>query len=206
MATTLAQLRSKVKLRHARSGSSTDVPDEILDLQINYSLRELYNTVGDNAYFLRKTGTINISGPDTATTLPVNMRRLYRLELESEDAGHDIDWTLLRYDTDGALIIRTAVQGSNITAHYLDTPIELVDPADVMALPDEYAELAVVGACKRLAEPVANIRYTQSLTSDFDRLWTLFKRDCLRHEGQRHEGLRSSFFRGHPSLTYPEQE
>ena len=199
MATSLSTLRSKVRLRYARSRSSNDIRDSLLDVYINYALREVYNTVGDNAWFLRKTGLITVNGPRTVTELPPNMKRLYRLEFESQSPGRDVDWTLVRYGDDNALVILTRCSGQ-VTAHFLDIPIDLVIETDEMALPDEHVELPVVLACKRIAESVGNVAFTQSLTADLAPLWKAMKRDCLRYDGQRHEGLRSPYYIGHPSF------
>jgi hypothetical protein len=199
MAVTLAQLRSKVRLRYARSRSSNDIRDSLLDVYINYSLREVYNTVGDNAWFLRKTGLITVNGPRTATELPPNMKRLYRLEVESQAPGYDISWTLLRYGDDNALVILAMFTGE-VTAHFLDIPVDLVIDTDEMTLPDEHIELAVVLACKRMAESVGNVAFTRSLTADLPALWKAMKRDCLRYGNQRHEGMRSTYYTAHSSL------
>jgi hypothetical protein len=201
MATTLAQLKQKVRLRYARSGSATDPGDSLLLVYINYALRHIYNKVGDTAWFLRKTGEFAVNGKRQETLMPANVRRLYRLELESLSPGRDIDWRLLRYDADRALVIETACPGT-FTGHFLDIPVDLVLDADVMALPDEHVELAVMLACRRIAISVGNIAFSQSLLADLPRLWKNLKRDMGRYAGQRHEGMRSSYYQDHPSLPW----
>jgi hypothetical protein len=198
MATTLAQLRSKVRLRYARSSSSGDVATDTLDIAINYSLRQVYNTLGDNAWFLRKVGSFSVVGPQVANTMPPNVRRIYRVEVLSSP-GFDIPWTLIRYDNDLNMVVKFQTSG-DVQIHYLDIPIDLVDVADVMALPDEHVELVVVLASQRLFEGVANIAMTASFTADLAQLWKSIKRECLANEGQRHEGMRSIVYRGHPSF------
>ena len=200
MATTLAQLRSKSRARYSRSANSSEPRTALLDVYINYSLREIYNEIGDNAWFLRTTGTFTLNGPDAFTTMPPNVRRIYRIEDENLRPGRDIDFNLHRYEDDGSLTVTNEFPGT-FTVHYLDIPLDLVGDADTMLLPDEHSELVVVGTCRRIAESVGNVAFVQSLMADYARLWKNLKRECLAHEGQRHEGLRSPYFQGTPGLS-----
>ncbi len=194
MALTLAQIRAKVKSRYERSGVANDARNSVIDGFINDSLREIFNTIGDNAYFLRKTVAVTLSGYPSTTTMPAAVKRLYRLETSSAP-GQPIHWTFVKHDTDGYLVILTHYSG-DVTAHYLTIPDDLSADGDTTLLPTEHGELCVVLACKRLAESVGNEVLTGLLMSDIEVLLRALKRDCLRYGGMRHESLQTIWNRG----------
>ena len=190
MALTLATIRTRVKARYERNTSSNDVRASLLDAFINDALREIYNTLGDNAYFLRKTQSVTVSQYPAVTTMPSNVKRLYRLEDEGVAPGYPIDWTFVRHDSSGNMVIVTRCSGT-FTAHYLEYPVDLVADGDTAAVPTEHGELVVVLACRRLAESVGNFQLAQLLAAEMEGLVRSLKRDCLRFGGQRHEALQS---------------
>lgn len=184
----------------------SDVPTAVVNNAVNDALREAYNTVGDEAYFLRRTMTVTLSEPPLATELPVAIRRLARLE-RIQFPGMDIPWSLVSTSTTGQLSI-VAQEGGNFTAHYLDYPSELVTDDDVSPLPPQHAELVVVMACRRLAQSVGNASVAAILEREVAVLSKVFRRDCQRYNGQRHEALhtyasRSTWAAGPPTEWNP---
>lgn len=204
MALTLSTIRSRVKARYERSTSSGDVRNSLLDAFINDALREIYNTLGDNAYFLRKTQSVTVSQYPAVTTMPAGVKRLYRLEDEGVAPGYPIPWNFVRHDSSGNMVIVTRVSGT-FTAHYLEYPADLALDADTCAVPTEHGELVVVLTCKRLAEAVGNFQLAQLLSNEMEGLVRSIKRDCLRYSGQRHEPLQSIWNTAIPGPWAPGQ-
>lgn len=194
MALTLAQIRTKVKSRYERSGSANDARNSVIDGFINDSLREIFNTLGDNAYFLRKTVSVTLTGYPSTTTMPAAVKRLYRLE-RADQPGQPIPWTFASHDSSGYVVIVTGYSGA-VTAHYLDVPADLAADGDTTLLPAEHGELCVVLTCKRMAESVGNANLTAILLGDIDVLLRALKRDCLRYGGMRHESLQTIWNQG----------
>ncbi len=154
---------------------------------INDALREAYNLAGDMAFFLRRTMDVAIAYPPETTTLSVAVRRLYKLERITLP-GQFIDWTLIQHSSTGQMVI-SAAEGGTFRAHYIDYPEDLLTDDDEAEIPWQHAELVVVAACRRLAESVGNPVVAQSLAREYAVLSKVFKRDCLRYDGQRHEPL-----------------
>ena len=184
---TLVTIRNKVKRRYERNDVSNDVSNARIDDFINDSLREIYNTLGDNAWFLRVMESVTVNQAPTVTTLPAASRRLYRLE-DPAYPGDAIPWTMMGYDSDNNLQI-LARYGGTLTAHYRIIPPEMTDDSDVAYLPDEHVEVAVMLACKRLAESVGNASMSSYYLGESSMLLRELKRDCLRYERQRMESL-----------------
>lgn len=184
---TLSSLRSKVRRRYERNTVTNDAQSSMVDVFINDSLREIYNTLGDNAWFLRLIETITVNQSPTETTLPEHMRRLYRLE-RAECPGQQVAWSMVGYTSQGKLKIR-ATQSGTMSAHYRWTPKELTADSDVALVPGEHVELVVMLACKRLAESTGNQTLSAYYVGESASLWRSLKRDALRHDRQRHEQL-----------------
>lgn len=165
----------------------SDVPTAFVNDIINDALREVYNLAGDAAFFLRRTMDVTVAYPPETTTLSPVIRRLYKLERLTLP-GQFVDWTLIQHDSIGQMVI-SAAEGGTFRAHYIDFPADLVTDDDRAMVPWQHAELVVVAACRRLAESVGNVVVSQSLAREYAVLSKVFKRDCLRYDGQRHEPL-----------------
>lgn len=184
---TLATLRRAVRLRFERNDASNDAPDDRIDGFINDSLRDIYNTLGDQAYFLRVVESVAVNYPPTTTTLSPLGRRLLRLE-DPACPGYPIAWKFLAHDASGRLKI-LASRGGTLDAHYRIVPKDLSTDQDTTIIPPEHIELVVLLACQRLATSTGNMTLSGLLAQESAKAWSNLKRDCLRMERQRQEPL-----------------
>lgn len=165
----------------------SEVSETLLTRLINESLREIFNLLGDNAYFLRKTQTLTVAAYPSTTTLPVEMSRLYKLE-PSYRPGSAVDWRLIRKDPTGGTIIQADIAGTYV-AHYLEIPADLSASTDTTALPPEHLEVLIVSVCRRLAQQVGNAALIQTYQAEESRLLGVLRRDCQKFDGMRHDAL-----------------
>lgn len=188
----LSDLRTRTKVRYERNGASNDARNSTVDMFVNDAIREIINTVGDNAYFLRKTTTVVALQYPNVTTLTSSIKRLYRLEDETNAPGQPIPWSFIRHTDLGEMVIVVQCAGTFL-AHYLMIAPGLVNDSDPTLIPDEHAELILAMACKRLADAVGNASMSAIMERDAMFLMKAFKRDCLRYSGQRHEALQTNW-------------
>lgn len=185
---TLSFLRDRVKKRYERSGISNQTAlNTRIDEFINDSIREIYNHIGDNAWFLRRVESITANVNPTVTLLPSHMRRLYRLECPS-NPGLRVTWSMLSYTSEGKLQALINYPGA-LNAHYRVIPKDLDTDEDVALLPYEHIELVVVLTCKRLAESAGNATLSTYYVGESQMLWRALKKDCAFYDRQRQESL-----------------
>ena len=189
---TLLQLRTRVKQRYERSGSSNDASTALLDMFVNDALREANNLVGDDAYYLRSSEVMTIAAFPATNTMPEYVRRIYRIEDEVFAPGTPIGWDFVRHEGDGRAII-VVQRGGSFTVQYLRRQIALVNDGDDSPVPDEHIEAIVAMACRRLAHAIGNDTFARVMDGDAESLIRTFKRDCLKYGGMRHETLRSKW-------------
>lgn len=188
MALTLLQLRTRVKERYERNGSSNDASTALLNMFVNDALREAINTVGDDAWFMRQSATVTFLQYPALNTLPPDVRRVYRIEDETNAPGTPIAWDFIKHSTEGYVVIVTQRAG-DFTMQYLARQVGLVGDSDTTPFPDEHAELIVAMACKRLADAVGNASLSGSMAGEVATLLRIFKRDCLKYGGMRHGSM-----------------
>lgn len=189
---TLASLRTKVRRRYERSDvGNSDNPTQI-DQFINDSIRELYHLVGDDkAWFLRRVEQVDVSGglyPNTIA-LPRQVKRLLRIEPVSRP-GMQLTWKGLAHTDEGRTQItlhETCTGPFNL--HFIALTKDLVIDTDVALVPDEYTELVVVLACKRLTENAGNSTMAQYYMAEAARLTQQVKRSCALHDRMRQPQL-----------------
>lgn len=186
----LATLRSRVKRRWERSASSNAASTAMLDQCINDALREVYTTLGDNAWFLRRQETMTLTGSYPSTlTLKRPVLRLLKIE-DSASPGRRIVWHGLSYTDNGRvrLTLHTVPSGQCVV-HYMTMPGELVSEEDRMLVPSQHAELVVMLACKRLAEAAGSQSVASYYVGETAMLWKVLKRDAQRFDRFRQESL-----------------
>lgn len=162
--------------------------DELLIGLTNDAIREATNAASDNAWFVRRTVSLTLNSPPATTTMPAEVKRLYRLEREA-CPGDYIDWTLVRRDDTGALVILPTC-GDSVIAHYHAIEDELVDLLDETSFPWQHEELIVAMVLVRLAETQGNDQLLQLLIERKERLLRVFKRDCLYYERMRKDPIK----------------
>ena len=165
----------------------SDISDSMLLAFVNDAVREIYNSLGTNAYFLRKTESVNVAEAPDVTTLPSYMARLHKLEVPHRP-GAAMQWKMIRKAADGSLTI-TADRAGPYIAHYLELQPELTALTDPIALPAEHIEVLVVGVCKRIAASVGNAPLLATYAAEYDRLLRICRRDCQKYDGMRHDAL-----------------
>lgn len=179
---TLQTLRSRVKRRYERNTSGNAATAAQINGFINDSLREFYNTVGDNPWFLRRKETISsIARYPSTTTLPRTIRRIVRVE-DSAYPGRMIPYQCMGFTDSGRieLSLHTASTGQVVVWHLI-VPRELDGDGDRCLVPMDYVELIVVLACKRLSEAAGNVNMAAYYDAEAVRLWKYVKRNVLAH-------------------------
>lgn len=187
---TLQTIRTAVVQRYERTGASADARTVLLNQFINDSLREVYNTLGDNAPFLRRTATLTASDTfPSALTLPYPIKRLLRIE-NSLWPGRQVDWKGLSLTEGGRVqIVLHDYSGGPFIAHFIAIPKDLVKDDDVTLVPQDYVELVVMLTCKRLAESVGNSTIAVYYAAESDRLWRYVKKDAYRYGNMAQESM-----------------
>lgn len=179
---TLGNLRSRVKRRYERNTSGNAATADQINVFINDSLREFYNTIGDNPWFLRRKETITVSATyPTTTTLPRTIRRIVRVE-DAAYPGRMIPYQCMGFTDSGR--IEMSLHGaptSQVTVWHLIVPRELVSDGDRCMVPLDYVELVVILTCKRLAEAAGNVNLASYYDAELVRLWKYVKRNVLAH-------------------------
>jgi hypothetical protein len=185
---TLAQIRQRAFIRAERNDVGNGATSAQVDQFINDSLREFYNTIGENAYFSRLIKDITVNVHPTTTTLPRPIHRLLRLE--DTTSGADLRWKLIGYDEEGKQIIRVHdVPSGTVRAHYMTTWNDLEKDDDRLPVPNEYSELIVLLTVKRMTESFGNAVMMKYFASEVERLYKTTKRDILRADRGRHGAL-----------------
>lgn len=185
---TLATLRTKVRRRYERTASGNDASTGQMDQFINDAISELCLTLGDDkAWFMRRIEQVDISAgifPNTIN-LPRTVKRLLRIEVAA-CPGQPLTWKGIGYTDEGRLqvTLHSVVTGP-FNVHFIALQRPLVVDTDVAIVPDEYVELVVVLACKRLTECAGNAAMLQYYAAESQRLWREVKRSCQLHDRQR---------------------
>lgn len=182
---TLATLRTRVRRRYERTATGNDGTAAQIDMFLNDSIRELYNTLGDEkAWFLRRIEEVDIEGgtyPNTIT-LPRTVKRLLRIETGTRP-GYALAWKGIGYTDEGRtqIALHNAVSGPYLL-HFVTLTKDLLADTDVAIVPEEYVELVVVLTCKRLVECAGNQAMAIYYAAEAERLWRVVKRSCQLHD------------------------
>lgn len=186
----LSSVRTAVRRRYERNGSGNDSTDTNVDQAIIDALREIYNTMGTNAWFLRRVEqlTIDTAYPGTMT-LPYPVRQLLRIE-NVNYPGRPVEHKGISYTDQGRIQITLHdYTGGPYICHFMTTPTIPVKDSDRLIYPSHHGELLVVLSCKRLAESAGNISVATYFASESARLWQILKREALRMDRFRNESL-----------------
>lgn len=186
----LSSLRTAVRRRYERNGSGNDDSNTQIDQFVNDSLREIYNTMGTNAWFLRRVEqlTMETAYPGTLT-LPYPVRQLLRIE-NVNYPGRPVEHKGISYTDSGRIQITLHdYTGGPYYVHFMTMPQDLVNDADRALIPPHHVELVVMLACKRLAEAAGNISVATYFASESARLWSILKKEALRMDRFRNESM-----------------
>jgi len=169
---TLSQLRTEVKRRYERNAVDNDATDERINQAINDSLREVFNTLGDSAWFLRRTETFNITSDyQTPFTLPRQVNRIIALETPI-NYGRTVEFEHMGYTDEGRVQIRLLSDpGGSFQCHFVTIPGDLTDDNELAQIPHEYTELVVVLAALRLAQTGGHQDQVAVMSGELQRLW-----------------------------------
>lgn len=187
---TLSTVRTGVRRRYERNGSGNDSTDTQVDQAITDALREIYNTMGTNAWFLRRVEPLTSSQVYPGTfTLNQPVRQLLRIE-NSNYPGRPVEWKGISYTSEGKIQVTLHdYTGGPYICHFMTTPPTPVKDSDRLVYPSHHGELLVVLSCKRLAESAGNISIATYFASESSRLWSILKREALRMDRFRNESL-----------------
>lgn len=178
----LSDLRTRVRRRYERTANSNDASNTQVDGFINDALREIYNTLGDNPWFLRKTDLLTPSGtyPNTYE-MPKSVRRPVRFE-QVAYPGRQVPVRSL-YTTDAGAVVVTLPEGvsGQLRVYHTMVPMDLEGDDDRCLVPYDYTELIVVLTCKRLAECSGNGSVASYYAAESERLWKYVKRNVQLH-------------------------
>jgi hypothetical protein len=185
---TLATLRTRVRRRYERNSAGNDATVAQVDQFINDSLSEFYNGVGDDkAWFTRRVEQFDLAGglfPNTIN-LPRTVKRLLRIEVATSP-GRPLTWRSISYTDEGRIQVTLydSITGP-FNVHFIALTQPLTVDTDVAILPEEYTELVVMLACKRLTECSGNVVMAQYYAAESERLWKMVKRSCQLHDRMR---------------------
>lgn len=185
---TLEELRNRVLRRYEGSDVGNDVTASLANMFINDAIREIMNTLGDNAWFARRIESV--TGPfGVPFELPGIVKRVLRIE-SAECPGQQLAWKSLGYSGNGKLkILIQSAAALPYEVHHIIQQEELVKDGDRSVIPQDYTELIVVLACKRLAESFGNSEVAQYYMAETERLFSWLRRDAQRYERQRKPSL-----------------
>lgn len=188
---TLASIRTLVRRRYERNATSNDHSTSQIDMFINDSLREVVNTIGDNAWFVRRVETATLdSGAFPATiVLDAQINRLLRIE-SSAYPGRALVWKGINHTSNlrTQITLHETAPGPYLV-HFIQLVRDLVDDTDIASVPMQYIELVVMLTCKRLSECGGNANMSTYYAAETERLWRYVKRDCLRYDRMRQESM-----------------
>jgi len=191
---TLASLRTAVRRRFERTTSANDSLAAQIDAFLNDSLKEVYNVLGDNAWFLRRAEPATIDSgvfPNTIS-LDGHVARILRIE-SAAYPGQALVWKGIAHTSN----LRTQITlhdycSGPFVVHFMQIPQDLSSDNDVSLVPAQYSELVVLLTCKRLAESAANSGLATYYGAETARVWSMVKRDCLRNDRMRQESMTTS--------------
>jgi len=183
---TLADIRTKVQRRYERTVTSNDAQNAQITQFVNDSLREVYNTLGDQAWFLRRMEQMSLTPPYPSTlTLPRRCKRLIAVE-STVCPGKAVVVKGLGYADQGRIqVVLHDYTGGPYRVHYLVLPKDLEQDSDTTLVPQDYIELVVMLTCKRLAESGGNVAVASYFAVEVERLWKYVKRDVARYDRMR---------------------
>lgn len=191
---TLAALKTRVRRRYERNGSGNEDSATQLATFINDSIREIILTLGDNAWWMRRSAVLELASgvyPGTVN-LPRNVARLLRIESQAYP-GKSLPWKGITYTDQGRMQVTLHTAGpAPYVGHWIIPFKELEQDTDVAQVPPQHVELVVLLACKRLAEASGNATIAAYYAGESARLWQAVKRDALRYDRFRQEGLTPS--------------
>lgn len=179
---TLSQIRTQVLRRYEGNDVSNDNGKQRVNQIVNDALRELYNTLGNNAWFLRRIESVEITAEQrTPFTLPRVVDVLERIE-RPDRPGCPVRFIGMGYTDSGLLQLMLPDEGAGTyNVHHLVEPLDLATDDDACLVPNAYTEMVVMLACKRLAESAGNATLSSYYAAETERLYKYVKRDCMRH-------------------------
>jgi len=188
----LLDLRTQVRRRYERNSNSNDSPPGQVDQFLNDALREIYNTLGPNAWFLRRKEALTSTAISPTTfLLPRSMKNLLYLE-RSSCPGKKLVFKGVSMTDQGRQEVVLFSSASDVVAHFMTQPRDLVEDSDTVLLPNDYTELPVLLTCKRLSDASGSAPISAYYAAEVQRLWKYIKRDCLRYARMYQEALVAS--------------
>ncbi len=169
---TLAEMRTSVRLRYKQNNASnTTDSDTLLNEYINDAVQHILNQVGDMAWWLRRIEEITLtSSPNTVIELPSTVRRLLRIEQQS-NPGFALKFRMQGFSSEGKMrIILEELFTGTFDMHVIDPPERLSEDTERIPIPPEHQEAVVVETCRRLAQGGGNRALEVSLAADAEKL------------------------------------
>ena len=187
---TLGEVRADVQLRFERNSVSNSTNANVVNSYINAARNDILNTIGDKAWFLRQTHDMMLQPHPGITSMPAFMRRVLRIERASHPDS-EIVFKLQGYDEEGRsqIAVKGVYTGPARVHYFRNVPVNAIDDDETLYLPQEYKELLVISACKRMSESFGNAELAAYYSGEQQRLWKYVLRDCLRYSRGRHAQL-----------------
>jgi hypothetical protein len=188
---TLSQLTTLVKRRYEASGDGNDATSIRVTDAINYALREVYDTLGDDCWFLLKSSPITITAGASGiqASLPSKVNRPLWIESQG-NPGRQIKWAGAGYDDEGnpQIVLMERTTGP-FQIHYILSPDDLATDDDVCLAPPQCIELIVLLACLRIAETARSADQMGLYTAMAQRRWLTVQREALRYKRSWPKGM-----------------
>lgn len=195
---TLLSLRNRVKDRYEKNQATNDAEDSLIDQFINDAQREIFNDLGDHAWFLRNIETMTLTaGPTTPVNLPRVVKRILRIERDSEP-GTPVGFRMLGFTDEGRIqILMDSFFQGDFRVHYMSVPRDMTKDSDVSVIPPQFTELVVLLTCRRLAQVGRSMELEATFHAEAQRVWLQCKKIAQAVSRARNESL----YLGNPGLT-----
>jgi hypothetical protein len=168
---TREECRRRVLLYYERGTGATDATPDVVNMHMNAAMMNIINTVGDQAWWLRRILTMNLTGgPGTPVTLPKIVSRILRLETP-ETPTFPLQFEMLGYVGGGRLqiVLKERYVGTFVV-HFFTQPRELASDGELIPLPHQLLDWLVTETARRLARSSGNIALQASLEGEVNRL------------------------------------
>lgn len=164
---TVAEIKSRVRTYYNRARSQTDATDDTLLIHINGALNSILNSVGDNAYWLRRREVMDLAvGHNNITTMPKYVARVLKIE-DPNNIKEPLQYQLLGFGEGGKCQIHMLESASGVyTVHFITRPKDVSRDDELVPLPRQLVEWLVVEVTRRLARSSSNVALQASLEGE----------------------------------------
>ncbi len=198
---TVATVKDRVRTYYNRARSSTDASDATLLIHINAALHSILNSIGDNAYWLRRRQELDLAvGSNNITTMPQYVSRVLKIENPSR-IEEGLNFQLIGHGDGGRCQIHLLDStAGTYTVHFITRPRDVTLDTELVPIPRQITEWLVVETVRRLARAGTNVALQASLEGEAREL----RERCLKELQVATRAKRDTFrtVKRWPTLRY----